>query len=246
MLKKIRVVIIDDEAEAIRQLAFELTRAGNIEIAATSTNPLDVNQLLNETNPDILFLDVQMPQKNGIEVLKEIDSDKRYFSVVMVTVYNDFMLDAFRNKAFDFLLKPVTSDELKDVITRYHEKRLNHFDREKIDALANHLKHKIRIQTITETWFFSPEEILYFEADGKYTHILQTNGTNLITSVHLGAVEELLPHGDFCRISKSYIVNIGYLKKIDRKKKCCVLSAGNDEIELPVSKIYTRHLEHLM
>jgi two-component system LytT family response regulator len=246
MQKKIRTVIIDDEPEAIRQLVFELSRAGNIEIAGTSTDALSVNRILQETRPDILFLDVQMPQKNGIEVLKEISSAIPGFSVVMVTAYNDFMLDAFRNEAFDFLLKPVNSDEIQNLITRYYEKRLEYVNREKVDSLVTHLKRKIRIPAITETWFFSPEEILYFGADGKYTHIFQADGTSLTTSVNLGAIEELLPNGDFCRISKSYIVNLGYLKRIDRKKKCCVLSAGNDEIELPVSRIYTSNLEHLM
>jgi two-component system LytT family response regulator len=246
MQKKIRAVIIDDEPEAIRQLAFELNRTGNIEIAGTFTNPLSVKQMLQDTAPDILFLDVQMPQKNGIEVLKEIGSSISGFSVVMVTAYNDYMLDAFRNEAFDFLLKPVNSDEIQNLITRYYEKRLEHVNREKVDSLVTHLKRKIRIPSITETWFFSPEEILYFSADGKYTHIFQADGTCITTSVNLGALEELLPQGDFCRISRSSVVNLGYLKRIDRKKKCCVLSAGNDEIELPLSKIYTCHLDHLM
>jgi len=246
MQKKIRIVIIDDEPEAIRQLAFELNRAGNIEIAATSTNPLLVTQILQDTTPDILFLDVQMPQKNGIEVLKEIGSSISGFSVVMVTAYNDFMLDAFRNEAFDYLLKPVTSEDLNSLITRYHEKRLEYFDQTKVDSLVNHLKRKIRIPAVTETWFFSPEEILYFMADGKYTSIYQVNGDTLVTSINLGAVEELLPQGFFCRICKSAIVNLGYLKKIDRRKKCCTLSAGNEEIELPLSKIYTCNLDQLM
>jgi len=246
MQTKIRAVIIDDEPGAIEQLTFELNRAGNVEIVATTTDPLEVNQILQDTFPDILFLDVQMPQKNGIEVLKEIGSSIPGFSVVMVTAYNDFMLDAFRNEAFDFLLKPVNQNEVQHLISRYNEKRLEHLNREKVESLVNHLNRKIRIPALTETYFFSPEEILYFAADGKYTNIYKTNGTIINTSMNLGAVEALLPNGDFYRISKSGIINLGYLNKIDRKKKKCILSAGNVEIELPLSRIYTNQLERLI
>ncbi len=241
-----RAVIIDDEPEAIQKLKIELARIGNISVVKSTTNPLNTLEIIKDKKPDLVFLDVQMPQKNGLEVLREIAANELNCTVIMVTAFSDFMLEAFRNTAFDYLLKPVDGFELEKVLTRYNEKNTEKVEKVKVDALMNELNRKIRIPSTYETHFLDPEQILFFKADGKYTEIELINGKHLITSYNLGAVERLLPLGKFYRISKSYIINIQYLVKVDRKKKNCIISKGEYEKHLPYSKLYINRQEQIL
>jgi two-component system, LytTR family, response regulator len=241
----IDVVIIDDEPDAISKLEIEFSRIEGINVVAGTTNPENASSIVNEKKPGIVFLDVQMPGKNGLEILKEIAALKIKCAVIMVTAYSDFMLDAFRNAAFDYLLKPVDSAELTKVIERYRNNLLKTIETGRIEALEKHLHQKIRIPSTYETWYFSPGEIWYFEADGKYTIVHLTSDKKITTSVNLGMVENMLPDGHFCRICKSYVINLDYLKKVDRKKKLCfMVTSDGREISLPWSKNYTCKLEH--
>ncbi len=235
-------IIIDDEPAAIQKLKIELNRVG-VDLLGSVTNPLQSTEFIKEKNPDLVFLDVQMPQESGIEVLKDIVTAELECTVIMVTAFNDFMLDAFRNLAFDYLLKPVDTLELKKVVERFKVNRFNKVEKEKVEALINHLNRKIRIPSTYETHFFDPEQILFLKADGKYTILNLSNGKQLTTSINLGAVEELLPKGVFLRISKSIVINLQCLNKINRKNKTCILFNGNDEISLPFSKLYISKLE---
>lgn len=235
-------IIVDDELSAIQRLSIECERL-KVDVLGTTTNPLETIDLLKKLKPDLLFLDVQMPQKSGIEVLKEISFHDFNCMVVMVTAYNDFILDAFRNSAFDYLLKPVNALELRNVIERFNENKFNKIENEKVEALINQLKQKIRIPSTYETHFFDPGQILFLRADGKYTILNLSNGKQLTTSINLGAVEELLPKGTFLRISKSIVINLNYLNKINRKDKTCVLVQSGNETNLPYSRLYINKLE---
>ncbi len=170
MRAKTTAIIIDDEPAAIQKLEIELKCAG-IDVLVSTTNPLQAVDIIKEKNPDLVFLDVQMPQKSGIEVLKEIVDAELECTVIMVTAYNDFMLDAFRNTAFDYLLKPVDSIELNKVVKRFEEENTKGIEKERVQALINQLARKIRIPSIYETHFIDAEQILFLKADGKYTII---------------------------------------------------------------------------
>lgn len=119
----IRSIIIDDEPSAIQRLQIECAALG-INVVATSSNPQQTIELLRKHEPNLVFLDVQMPQKSGLEVLLEISDTEMDTIVVMVTAYSDFMLEAFRNAAFDYLLKPVDRNDLQKLISRYISKEL--------------------------------------------------------------------------------------------------------------------------
>jgi two-component system, LytTR family, response regulator len=243
--KPLTAIIIDDEPSAIHILKADLTRIGNIDVVETTSNPVNTIDLIQKHHPDLVFLDVQMPERNGIEVLREIAELQPSSSVVMVTAYNDFMLEAFRFAAFDYLLKPVDPEQLHEMLERYRQRERKVLERNRVNALVDYLKRIIRIPSVYETYFFNPDQIFYFEADGKYTHIIQADGKRLTTSINLGAVQELLPEGEFCRISKSHIIHLKYLRKIDRRKKCCCIAAGNLETNLTYSKLFTCKIEQM-
>ena len=234
----ISAIIIDDEPAAIQILQIELERIGNIKVVKTITDPSGAIETIANIKPDLVFLDVQMPNKNGIDILKEIADQGLECYVVMVTAFTDFMLDAFRNAAFDYLLKPVDIEQLKDVIRRYTEKKTKETVTEKVNTLLKNITQKVRIPSTYETYYFDPGQIFYFQADRKYTDIYLVNGKKITSSLNLGAVEELLPAGTFERISKSYIINFDYLNKVNRSKKTCTVSCSDVEIDLPYSKNY--------
>jgi two-component system LytT family response regulator len=234
----ISAIIVDDEPAAIQILQIELERVGNIKILKSITDPRDtVNAIIN-LKPDIVFLDVQMPEKNGIDILKEIANQDLECYVVMVTAFSDFMLDAFRNAAFDYLQKPVDREQLKEVIIRYAEKKTKETIKERVNTLLNSITQKVRIPSTYETYYFDPGQIFYFHADGKYTDIYLVTGKKITSSLNLGAIEELLQSGSFERISKSYIINTEYLSKVNRSKKICTISCPEIEIDIPYSKSY--------
>ncbi len=113
-----KVILIDDDKKAINLLAERLREYSDIEIAGTACNATAGMKLVNEKHPDVLFLDVEMPDMSGLDFLEQIDSDNGDFDVVMCTAYDDYMLPSFRGNAFDFLLKPIDPKELDIVIQR--------------------------------------------------------------------------------------------------------------------------------
>ena len=144
------------------------------------------------------------------------------------------MLEAFRNHAFDYLLKPVGREELKKVIERFESQK----HQQNIKGLLTELGNKIRIPGVYETWFLSPGQIFYLQADGRYTDIYLVDETRIKTSINLGKLDEMLPDNIFKRISKSQIINTTYLQKLDHRKKACILQVGEKKVELGFSRKY--------
>ena len=232
--KKETAIIIDDEPEAIEQLLSLLSETERLEITATfnTTNKAIISILKNK--PDLLFLDVQMPGQDGIDFLKDLQQLEDPPTVIMVTAFENYMLEAFRNNAFDYLLKPVDRAELKNVIDRYKTRK----PKQNIKSLLTELNNKIRIPGIYETHFLNPKQIFYLQGDGKYTDIFLTNETRLKTSINLGKLNDELPPESFKRISKTHIINTTYLQKINHRAKRCLLQSGELKVELTCSKKY--------
>lgn len=113
-----RVIIVDDDKGAISALTEKLMKFGDIEIVGTAQKASGGLRLMNEHHPDVLFLDVEMPDMSGLDFLDQMDEDNSDCDVVMCTAYDDYMLPSFRSNAFDFLLKPVDPKELEIVVQR--------------------------------------------------------------------------------------------------------------------------------
>jgi len=233
-IPKHTAIIIDDEPDAIAQLKKLLTEHPQIKVVETfqSTDKALISILKNK--PGLLFLDVEMPGQDGIDFLKDLQQIENPPTVVMVTAFESYMLEAFRNHAFDYLLKPVGREELKKVIERFE----NQQSKQNIKGLLSELGNKIRIPGVYETWFLSPGQIFYLQADGRYTDIILTDGKQIKTSINLGKLDEMLPDKTFKRISKSNIINASYLQKLDHRKKACVLQVGEKKVELGFSRRY--------
>lgn len=224
-------VLIDDEKDALDGFEILLKNIGNIEIAKKIQNSENATEKIAEICPDVVFLDIDMPVKNGFEVLEEIKSKKINTKVVFVTAFNQYILKALRNSAFDYLTKPIDRIELKNVINRLVEsKAKGEIEKNNFQSL-NMLKIPISYGCL----FVKKEDIIYLEADGNYTNIIATDSTE-ISSYNLGKFEQKFANDNFIKISKSLIINAIHLSKFDKKNKKCILKYDDKIYELTVSR----------
>ena len=244
----ISAVIVDDEEDARDILERQLNRVGDINISGKASNVDEALDMIIKLNPDIVFLDIQMPEKDGFELVKELKKFNIKTTVIFVTAHNEYAINAVKIAAFDYLLKPVVFDELKEAIFRFRCEKKQESDESKIDVLLETLgkQGKICFNTRTGYIYISPEEIVFCQADVNYTEINFSQSRKEVVTVNIGKVEELLNQSKFFRISRSHLINTDYLVKADRKTKTCELYKDNEKFKVPASPKQIRLLEGLI
>lgn len=222
----IKVLIADDEEAARNALQSVLATFTNVQIVGNTGNPAEILPMVKTNNPGILFLDIEMPGKNGLEVADEIRTSGMNTTIVFVTAYNKFAIDAFKVSAFDYLLKPADHETIAQLLERYKTNQQGYNLEQKLDQLFDFMKNekKIRINTRHGFHLITADEILYIESDGSYCVFHFINNKNETISINMGALEEALPVNKFFRISRSIIINLDFLDSVDRKTKTCILS----------------------
>jgi two-component system LytT family response regulator len=229
----IKALIIDDEVKARNVLQHYLTNfveeVSEIRQADSVDNALDILQYY---QPDIVFLDVEMPYKNGFQFLMEIKEPK--FDVIFTTAYNQYAIQAIRFSALDYLLKPVDPDELQAAVLRHIEKRENTNEKKVLyDNLVNNIEKKevrefkIAVPSAEGVYFFTIDEILRLEADRSYTHIHLVKKRPFIASKTLKHFEEMLEEFNFIRTHKSHLVNPKHITHITSDNEHILLSDGS-------------------
>ena len=201
----IRIYIVDDEKKAIDNLVFLLEQEIKDKILIeSSNNPLIAVQKIHEFQPDLLFLDVQMPHLDGFGILKALG--KREFDVIFITAFEQYAIDAIKIDVLDYLLKPIDGDDLKKAFKRFKQKK--ELVRNKDEQInINEKNGKITISQMEGIHFLEIEKILRLESDGNYTVIYSDNGTSIISSKTLKKYDELLSIHKFLRVHNSHLVN---------------------------------------
>lgn len=230
-MQKISTLLVDDEKEALDSLEILLSDFAQIKIIKKISDPLDIFPYLLNDKIDLVFLDIKMPVINGIELLEKIRACKPSIAVILVTAYDNYAMEAVKNNAFSYLLKPINRFELKTTIDK-----LGNYLSEKTHQLNN----KILITSKNTTRFVNANEIVYVEAEGNYTKIYLNNGTDLLASYNLGALAEKFPEDEFVKISRSIIVNNDYILSINRKKRTIAIKYDTYEIDLQVSTVFLK------
>lgn len=235
MEKKLRSVILEDEPGSLQLLHNLLEANGNVTVVGESSDPFRAIDLIIDTKPDMLFLDIKMPGKSGFEILddmRKIRSVNPY--VVFITAYNEFALRAFEYAAFDYLLKPVDPVRLNDTIIRCMDSRI--YDRpQKTQLLLESIK-KLHFRNTSGFVFIDPVEIVSIDASGNYSIFhLSGNRTETVTML-LGKIQEMLDPEIFFRISRSCIINLNFLKKINSKQLQCVLLCDGSELKCDIAR----------
>ncbi len=243
MEQKLSALIVDDEENArklLNKLLEETLLFKDIRLAQSITA---AKKELSQFEPDIIFLDIKMPGKDGFAFMQDLPPGYRNQKIVFVTAYDQYAIKAIKNRAFDYLLKPVNRKELKQCVTRFIEKINEVPDTEKqIKIIESYEKiTRIRVNTRTGTLFINPADILFCKAEGNYTTVC-TGKKNHLCSMNLGKVAEQLPKNGFIRIGRSYIVNIEYITMLDRKKSSIILVREGESVTV---KIPRQHLKDL-
>jgi two-component system LytT family response regulator len=214
----IQALIIDDEKNAIEVLELQLSRyCKQVQVLATAQGGVQGIELIRKYQPDLVFLDIEMPHKNGFDVLNET-KDCRY-KVIFTTAYDQFAIRAFKFSAVDYLLKPIDIRELQEAVEKAAIKEEHGSLDEKLQVLISQLQAPVRQERIAlpvgdGMQFFHIDEILRCESDSNYTHISLTNGKKITIAKTLKEVEESLRGVDFYRIHQSHLVNMNHISKV--------------------------------
>lgn len=235
----IRAIIVDDELKG-RNLLNELiaSRFPDIAIMALAKNADEGIQSIERFNPDLVFLDINMPGKSGFDMLAAMQHIN--FEIIFITAYDKYALRAFRYHAFDYLLKPLDADELSDCIERLKEKNLHSDLNERLGSLMAQLQQprmlpdRITINSLDGITFILINEIIYLEAACTYTLFYLKNKDKVVSSLNLKEYEELLSEHSFFRVHNSFLINLAEVKKIIKADGGSVVMSN--ETQVPVSK----------
>ena len=235
----IKTIIVDDEFNAREFLEKLLQRyfPDKFLVLALCESVDEAIHAIEKFNPELVFLDVQMPNKNGFQLFKELN--KINFEVIFTTAHSEFAIDAIKCSALDYLLKPINYIDLLETVKKYESKLHKASQQEKLMLLIENLDtgnsafNKIALPTETGFELVKTNAILYCEADSNYCKIVCLDGKKIVLSKTLKFIEELLPTSVFQRIHKSYLVNLNYVTRFNKTNELLVeLSNGQT---LPVS-----------
>jgi two-component system, LytTR family, response regulator len=240
-------LLIDDEKRAIALLRKLLEETGvftDIRWAFSAETGLEA---VKKKTPDIIFLDIKMPNRDGFSFLADLKNLKIQTEIIFVTAYDQYVLQAIKHHAFDYLMKPVVREELEACIKEFKEKQGKHdFSSRLGHFLEDYETHK-KIRFNTRTGFFQLEAdaILYCLADGNYTQIFTSDGGQMCT-LNIGHVHELLPTNGFVRLGRSIIINTHYVFKVDRKSGDVTFEKGGKQIPLNIPLRQIKELDKLI
>jgi len=234
-MKIVRTVIIDDEEDARRMLKLLLEKFSNIEIVGEANSVKNGVELMEATEPTLVFLDIQLTDGTGFDLLNKLHETN--FQIVFVTAFDEFAVKAFKFNAIDYLLKPINPVELEKVIQKVQEGLQPNLIMQ-VDALLNSVKEKrndkILLGTSEGLHVVKLAEITHIEAEGSYCNIFLINKERLIVSKNMKELESLLDSATFFRTHQSHIVNLGLVRKVLKDDGGLILLQDNSKV--PISR----------
>jgi len=235
----IKTIIVDDEYNSREVLDKMLAKyfPNKFLVLAKCESVDDAIIAIEENEPDLVFLDIQMPDKNGFQLLKELK--KINFEFILTTAHAEFGIEAIKNGTLDYLLKPIIYSDLAEAVKKYQNKteKVSPFEKftlliENFDT-GNSEHKKIAFQTEKGFELVKVNSILYCMADSNYCNIVCLGGKKIMLSKTLKHVESLLPSNIFQRIHKSYLVNLNYVNRFQKTNELMVQLVNGET--LPVS-----------
>jgi two-component system LytT family response regulator len=214
----IRAIVIDDEPNSRETLELMLNAfRQHLVVEDSCGTPIEGIESIQKHHPDLVFLDIEMPGMNAFEMLKKIKPIN--FEVVFTTAYDRYAINAIRISALDYLLKPIDSDELRNVIHKCFDKKQQKNLDEQFQILFSQTSNKnfhaesIALPAIDGLLFIKINDIIRCEANGSYTKIFLQNKETVLVSRNLKEYEEMLSGKEFFRIHESHLINLSFLKK---------------------------------
>ncbi len=216
MSAKYRVIIIDDEELGRKVIKKYLSEFPQFEIVGEAANGFTGIKLIQESKPDLAFLDIQMPKLTGFELLELVDET---MNVIFATAYDQFAVQAFEMNAVDYLLKPFSPERFKQAIDKFLSQSQKS-QSENLDKLKSFVESEKKvidrfpIRDGAKIIILNLDDIQYFEAQDDYV-LVRTTTTKYLKKQTMKSLEEKLPPTNFVRIHRSYIVNLDFFKEIE-------------------------------
>lgn len=234
----ISCIIVDDEPRNVFILEKLVEQFCNeLKVIGSATSPADAAALIRTKKPEVVFLDIEMPGKNAFDLLEELRPVN--FEIVFVTAFDKYAVKAFRAGALDYLLKPVSIDDLRETEKRLKDKVHGRETNEHLENFLdiyrrNDLKHKVALQVKGGIEFYDADKILYCTAQGSYTSFHFSGNKKILTTGTLKSYEEILPEEFFVRIHHSCIVNLLHITSYTKGRGGSVTMS--DGMQLDVSQ----------
>jgi two-component system LytT family response regulator len=232
---QLKTIIIDDEPDSIKLLELQLTQhCPEIEIAATYTSSIKALPGIEKLQPDLIFLDIEMPVMNGFELLEKILHLP--FSVIFITAYNQYALKAFRFNAVDYLVKPIDANDLIEAVTKAVKRikptatQLSQMQRQLRGEPATRIAIPGQQGGIS---FIDLNDIIYSEASNNYSKLILTGGKQFLISKTLKDVQEVLEEEHFLRVHRQYVINLNHVKHFNRNEGVLTMDNGD---HIPIAR----------
>lgn len=232
IMSRLKALIVEDELNSRISLKNMLENyCANVEVVGLAENIDEAVKKINLLSPDLVFLDIELPEKNGFQLFEYFP--KKSFDVVFTTAYNEFAVKAFKMSAIDYLLKPIDLELLRSAISKVVEKKDIKVEQEQFKLLRqnmNNVLKKLALPVGSGMVFVELSEIIRCQASGNYTDFYLTSGEKIMISKSLKIYDDLLSGFNFCRISRSDLVNINHVKRFNRQKRSSLITTDDEEL----------------
>lgn len=242
---KTKVIIIDDDINAIKLLSMHLAVHEDFEVVASATNCCDGKKYIMEHKPDLLFLDIELPEMDGLSFLRSIRGGVAwYMSVVFFTSYDNYTIDALRLEAFDYLLKPLNHSDLESCLQRYMDKHEQLQDRSDMffQEPSSSKERVLLINTIYNKKLIRVDSIGYFRfhTERKVWEAFLDDGHSM--PLRRSTTSEIIvsQSPDFVQVHKMYIVNLNFINTIEETR--IIMNFPFDGADIKISKSYRKNL----
>lgn len=248
----IKAVLIDDDLNLRKGMKALIEKyASGIQVVGEAEGLTDAINVINSKMPQVVFLDIQLSEGTGFDILKKLAElhGNISFQVVFITAYEQYAIKAFRFSALDFLLKPVDPEELQNVVEKIKMTLQRNQDFEHIELLLENIRKKdnfkrIALSTSDGIHLFDISKIIRCESADNYTKFFMKDGKTILISKTLKEYEELLSEHGFERIHQSHLINLAYLKSYIKKDGGYIIMSDNSH--LPISQRKKEHLQEVL
>jgi len=210
----LNILLVDDEKDALEALEWKLNNYIENVNVTTCNSPLKAVELINNTKPDVVFLDIQMPEMDGFSLIEALEF--RDFNLIFTTAHDEFALKAIKVSAIDYLLKPVDKDELLAAMKKIKKPEKDSFLENKLQLLLNNLSDnndKINISADGKVYLLEKEDVIMLKSDKSYTTIFLKSEQQIVVSKTLKEVEKKFQFPEFFRVHNSYLINLNHVKE---------------------------------
>lgn len=238
----LKALIVDDEIASVRTLELLLSQfAKDVEVVDVARSSNEALQKVDLINPDIVFLDIEMPGGSGFDFLEQCNN--RTFDVVFITAFEYYAVKAFKYSAIDYLLKPIEVEELEKALSKVSNRRYSNFDGENryfalFENLKSILPSKLVVTINNRSEYVDLKDVVYFQGNTNGSRVVRINGEFIDIDNKLSNLEEILDSKFFARINSKQLVNLKLVKKVGRNGKLDM----DKGITLEVSNEYLTYL----